>query len=108
MSRDLISQEAAAQMLMEKSYSYVVSLFPTSDECKTAREIAKACAEAVRQMEAVDAEPVRHSHWHYHGDGHFFCCGCKKYIVCIGGDADLNYCPNCGAIMDEEEEWLWR
>ena len=58
MSGDLISREAAAQILMEKSYSYVVSLFPTSDECKTARKIAKECAEAVRQMEAVDAEPV--------------------------------------------------
>lgn len=79
MSRDLISREAAVQMLMEKSYGYVVSLFPTSDECKTAREIAKECAEAVRQMPAVDAEPVRHGRWieHYaYGAWHYDCPFC--------------------------------
>lgn len=52
----------------------------------------------------ADAEPVRRSRWDYLGDGYFFCNECKKYIVCIGGDADLNYCPNCGAKMDEEED----
>lgn len=113
MSGDLISREAAVQMLMEKSYSYVVSLFPTSDECKTAREIAKECAEAVRQMEAVDAEPVRHGRWigiEYDGyaDGYpvydvFECSECG-YEHKGESDTLTSYCPDCGAKMDKEEE----
>lgn len=100
MNGDLISREAAAQMLMEKSYSYVVSLFPTSDECKTAREIAKECAEAVRQMPAVDAvEVVR-------------CKDCESatdigtdYLICGGWGFRTDHNGFCyrGAKMDKEE-----
>ena len=101
MSGDLISREAAVQMLMEKSYGYVVSLFPTSDECKTAREIAKECAEAVRQMPAVDAEPVRHGEW-VESKGAIRCSECASTPLYDyhGRIVMSKACPNCGAIMD--------
>lgn len=50
----------------------------------------------------IDAVPVCHSAWESEGGGYFFCKRCEKCIVCIGGNADLNFCPNCGAKMDLE------
>lgn len=50
----------------------------------------------------VDAEPVRHGHWI--GD---FCSECGKDALCdcdkyeIYGTIHSDYCPHCGAKMDE-------
>lgn len=104
----LISREAAAQMLMEKSYGYVVSMFPTSDECRTARETARACAKAVREMEGVDAEPVRHGKWienYAYGAWHYDCPFCDDgYAAKEREKKPVNYCSNCGAKMDGGSE----
>lgn len=106
MNRDLISREAAAQMLMEKSRSYVVSLFPTSDECRTARETARACAKAVREMEGVDAEPVRHARWAHLGGDEWCCTACSEVIHTEGSweNPTKKYCNECGAKMDGGKE----
>lgn len=58
----------------------------------------------------VDAEPVKHGQWIYKGAiGRFPVCECS---VCgnaenadwaVLGD-NVNYCPNCGAKMDEKRE----
>lgn len=57
----------------------------------------------------VDAEPVKHGHW--------ICVDCGDYEECVcsvcGGEnfgenymigSTANYCPHCGAKMDEEGE----
>lgn len=49
-------------------------------------------------MTTVDAEPVRHGHWEWDGD--FICSNCGER----GHRNKWNYCPNCGARMDEVEE----
>lgn len=51
---------------------------------------------------AADVVPVRHGHWDT-GYFHDRMCSC-----CLHPDNDINdyahdYCPNCGAKMDEEE-----
>ena len=54
----------------------------------------------------VDAEPVRHGHWINHFDDLFpedssvECSVCHEYEGIMAND---NYCPHCGAKMDEEE-----
>ena len=45
----------------------------------------------------VDAEPVRHGHWKWDGD--YICSNCGER----GHRNKWNYCPNCGAKMDEVE-----
>ena len=49
----------------------------------------------------VDAEPVRHGRWLKNGDRYCECSVCHHEGNTSGAD---NYCPNCGAKMDEVEE----
>ena len=50
----------------------------------------------INDAPAVDAEPVRHGHWIKRG-GWYWCSECGDHW----GDDGANYCPNCGAKMDE-------
>ena len=43
----------------------------------------------------IEAEPVRHGKWIIE-DGHVCCSECGEI------SKEYNYCPNCGARMDEE------
>ena len=56
----------------------------------------------IDEMPTVDAELVRHGHWGEEWFDH------KLKIVCsvceCFADKWTDYCPNCGAKMDEEEE----
>lgn len=57
----------------------------------------------------VEAEPVRHAHWIWkgdEGDSRFMCsaCGGKENApTCMGVPNIWEYCPNCGAKMEEYE-----
>ena len=56
------------------------------------------CLEGIKRHTAHDAEPVRHGHWKDSSNG-WTCSICNRDV-----SRDYNYCPNCGAKMDEEEE----
>ena len=65
----------------------------------------------VSELPTVDAEPVRHGHWDEWDDTMFNtvyrCSVCGEDFVLIDGtpsDNLYNYCPNCGAKMDEVSE----
>lgn len=78
----------------------------TKEEIKIRAEQAVATfSEAsltARKMPTVDAEPVRHGRWEV-VDGaeprRYGCSVCKKLSW-----TEDNYCPNCGAKMDEVGE----
>lgn len=64
--------------------------------------------QAVRDVKPVDAVPVVHAHWIRHDyadivDGYlvpeFECSKCHSWKK-----DDSDYCPNCGARMDGEQE----
>lgn len=60
---------------------------------------ARGCIECVP---VADVEPVRHGRWLINPDGYYpYCSECKQEPArCIM----TNYCPNCGAKMDEGDE----
>lgn len=61
----------------------------------------------IDRIPTVDAKPVRHAHWIWkgdEGDSRFMCseCGGKEYVpTCMGIPNIWEYCPNCGARMEE-------
>lgn len=65
-----------------------------------ARTVATISAKAVIHFApTIDAEPVRHGHWVICSDGYYpYCSKCKQEP---SGKSMTNYCPNCGAKMDE-------
>ena len=96
---DLISRDAAVKALMEQSDM-------TKDVKSDVRVsvLFESAVCTIRQMPAVEAEPVRHGKWEKRtywigsfGENQMVCGECgKKY----GFHAPYNYCPNCGAKMD--------
>lgn len=58
-------------------------------------------------MKELGYESMRHGHWINHFDDLYpedssvECSVCHEYEGIMAND---NYCPNCGAKMDEEEE----
>jgi len=58
------------------------------------------------------AQPVIHAHWKYRYDTgiyqtEFLCSRCKELIetyYCTVDEVEYEYCPHCGAKMDEEVE----
>ena len=58
-------------------------------------------------MKELGYEPMRHGHWINHFDDLFpedssvECSVCHEYEGIMAND---NYCPNCGAKMDEVED----
>lgn len=61
--------------------------------------------EAIKALPTIEAEPIRRGRWVIEpGIG----CKCSACGFDIGNDLDfmeyVNYCPNCGALM-EEQKW---
>ena len=64
---------------------------------------AKKAIREVKNAPTIDAEPVRHGKWiGYAGTIGNECSVCGKWLDVLQGTAEMNYCPNCGARMDEE------
>ena len=58
-------------------------------------------------MPTVDAEPVRHGNWikYYETDeGRSLRCSKCLMVFWVGNGREGNYCPHCGAKMDEGKE----
>lgn len=67
----------------------------------------------LKNMPTVEAEPVRHGHWIDvtdldSPDYEFACSECYyRNFERVMDAVAWNYCPNCGAKMDErKEEWV--
>ena len=77
--------------------------------CQPPRNISINFAlEVVSTMPTVNAEPVRHGRWTWDDEG-YYCseCLCHAYgnaLECL--DGTYQYCPFCGAKMDESNEQL--
>ena len=83
---EYINREAAIRALLNDA----------PEQVSYSREDAADC---IRYMDAADVAPVVHGRWLYHTliDGHIHaeCSECHKIRIID------NFCPNCGAKMDE-------
>ena len=84
---DLISRQAAIDML--EMYPFV-----EYEEYAEAREV-------INRLPSAQPRP-KTGHWIYDGD-QIICNRCFKAFGFISLKLTSNYCPNCGAKMDEEE-----
>ena len=68
----------------------------------------EALKEALSRVPTVDAEPVRHGHWINHYDDLFPEDSTIECSLCHEHYYELvtyeNYCPNCGAKMQGDED----
>lgn len=55
-------------------------------------------------MPTIDAEPVRHGKWRFVNCATGLRCQCSECLHWVDAGADKNYCPECGARMDERKE----
>lgn len=113
MNNDLISKSRATEIL--KSLAYDKDM---SDEEATVLCMAWG---AISRLKPEDAEIVRHGYWVYDpnaqdwGIGGFCCSECHVLNNNLGASdkihpswfAGSKYCPQCGAIMDGDVEYLY-
>lgn len=59
----------------------------------------------IEDMPVANVEPVRHGRWEEASDGDGIVCPFCRTDFCtiIYNTEYFNYCPNCGAKMDEKE-----
>lgn len=59
----------------------------------------------INEAEVKDVKPVIHAHWVALSSGvDCVCNNCSHYWIARDEKYDFKFCPNCGAIMDEEVE----
>ena len=90
---EYIEREAAIKELMNDA----------PEQVGYSREDAADC---IRYMDAADVAPVRHGRWEEASDGDGIVCPfCRTDFCTIIYDTEyFNYCPHCGAQMDEKED----
>lgn len=74
------------------------------------QECLREISYGVEAISAADVAEVRHERWIEYPRAHYFkCSGCKYTVpyrkaIFVNRNREYNYCPNCGARMDEEAE----
>ena len=59
---------------------------------------------AIVDGKMVEVQEVKHGRWIKEPNCYYRCSVCGDHHPCIKGNMDYNYCPNCGAKMDEVSE----
>ena len=75
------------------------------DICGVAMIRVEDIARIINDMPTIQSEPERKKgKWIDSRDVSWMCSECGKWLDVLQGDVDMNFCPNCGAKMEEEEE----
>lgn len=90
---DLISREAAIQAINRYDYRGF-----TVEDVKI---VTDGCAEELRKLPSIEAEPVRRGSWERKGT-YIYCTYCKSFfksVHCGPNIFKFRRCPYCGAKM---------
>ena len=77
------------------------SLKKLADETDCNIAVLPDVADLIREAPAADVAPVKHGRWKLENDYQSRCTNCQK-TSWVDHDDEPNYCPHCGARMDEE------
>jgi DNA-directed RNA polymerase subunit RPC12/RpoP len=109
---DYISREAAIAYIREQSEEMSKAFEELGGESGIYADAYNDLAEDFHRIPAADVEPVRHCKWlrndyDWNSLTTYRCTACGEEF-CFEIDEDLpllnyNYCPNCGAKMDLED-----
>lgn len=112
---DYISREAAANIFSRARAAMKPQDYHTFDEMNT-RDLMLLNAElAIRAIPAADVAEVRHGRWigfpdclkypNAYSDDHIVCSVCEECFSILDNDTErFDFCPHCGAKMDESED----
>lgn len=91
-----------------KEYIERAALIDDFEHCSASKEIIKAIVDRINLHPAADVAKVRHGRWaDPEDDGGYtawYCSLCNHPVGTIGGYPNWKYCPNCGALMREDEQ----
>lgn len=87
---EYINREAAIRALLNDA----------PEQVSYSREDAADC---IRYMDAADVAPVVHGRWIEYQIPHVICCSNCDWAT-DAAEKNFQYCPNCGARMDEVSE----
>lgn len=95
---EYIEREAVIKVLHENTTEMESDIYYGSNKGVPKDEIE----DIINEIPAADVVEVRHGEWG--DDGIAYVCNiCGKNLVIEQGTAEMNYCPNCGAKMDEKD-----
>lgn len=86
----------------------ILEAMSRSADCECIKKRLEKAAKRVSAIPAADVAPVVHGRWverqapHAMGGVSAKCSACGKSVQYLGNP--LNYCPNCGAKIDEEDK----
>ena len=119
---EYIEREAAIKCAEESYKMWCLAMAAADGEreinkCYKMQDVCKAIGEVFKIVPADDVDPVVHGRWVYNSNGMDWNLGAWQCSVCKCNNNNLpgndkhnpyifqgsNYCPNCGAKMDEEE-----
>ena len=97
---EYIEREAAIAALTEFRDDQTVSKYLSVENCLVARDAIERATKVLESLPAADVVPVWHGRWlcvDTDTEQFFLCNRCKKKEYW-----ESDYCPKCGARMDEE------
>ena len=68
-------------------------------------DCTRDCYEAhlIKAQPTIEAEPIRRGRWIREPNCWYRCTVCGDHYPSIADNMKYNYCPNCGARMEEQE-----
>ena len=96
-----VNGNAEGELTMTEYIEREAALMKLMQDGRSAKNL-----QSISDMPAADVAPVRHGRWEEASDGDGIVCPfCRTDFCTIIYDTEyFNYCPNCGAKMDESED----